>query len=358
MKQRFKVRELWLLVPFLLLGAGAFYWQRLERVSAPDARGMHVSDFELKTAPGYWREKGYSHEAQITISHPWPRPKWWGTTGSVQSQCDPLHPEAPQRLIRGTTPADYMAPGAALTVVRDGKSVRWPDKYAAQSDGIGFRDNQYVVTQRLKLSAIPTQAGEVTFHGLYRIVGQPQISLKRGVRKAGQSLPMPNGKNPGARIVEINATPFVRATGTAPGGKTKKEDICWIQFQIQDLKSPLLPPQEARTVIYDVEVEDENGQIIRPYSTKGFTQGTMSDAKTKGETLAADQRRGGVGLNLDQVLPTTGRLTMRGKVSLDWEWPMSFEVTLPSRRSSQSFISEAGVYPIPLWRDGKPVEPK
>ena len=65
MRQRIKARELWLFAPFLLMGALAFYWARVEQVSAPGASKMFVSEFAFDPAPGYWQEKGYSHEVKV-----------------------------------------------------------------------------------------------------------------------------------------------------------------------------------------------------------------------------------------------------------------------------------------------------
>ncbi len=356
MKLKFKARELWLFAPFLLIIAGAIYWARVEQVSRPGAGGMLVSDFKVEAAPGYWREKGYSHQVEVSVSHPWPRPKWWGQTGNISSRCDPLHPERPESLIGGTTLNQYLSPGGAITFVQDGRNIRWPDKDAILTTSGTFENDTYRFSHYIKLSEIPAKAGAITFHGLYRIVGQPQIALERAVRKAGETLPMATDKNPGAQLLAIDAKPFQVFNGATVRGKTSKEDDCRLNFRVRDLQATASQSNFGGFPVYDIELKDEKGVIISPYSTTGFSQGTSSGETSANANRAHNERVQGTVLMIDQRIKTTGRLTMSGKISLDQRWPLQFKVELPPRGGADTYVGKADDFPIPLWRDGKPIE--
>ena len=348
---------MWLLAPFLLIAAAAFYWARVEQVSAPGARGMFVSSFQMRDAPGYWREKGYSHEVEVRLSHPWPPPKWWGDMGYIGSQCDPMHPEIPQTLRPGDKLADFMAPGGALTGTRNGRSVRFDAQGEQQIDQIVFEDNQYVIKHHVRLSEVPQAAGAVTFRGLYRIVGRPQIPIERVIRKAGQSLPMSKNKSAGVRLLAVDSTLFEVFTTNGKGGKNTYQDSWRVLFRLQDLASPPSTSETARLIVYDIEIEDEKKQMIREYSTTGFINGTSQAPDELIKALPADEKLAVSALSLEQSLKTTGRLTMRGKISLDYRWPLEFEVKLPRRDRPDLEPSRGDVYPIPLWRSGARVKP-
>lgn len=356
MRQRFKAREFWLFAPFLLIIAGALYWQRIEQVSKPGAHGMYVSDFKVEPAPGYWQEQGYSHQVITTISHPWPRPKWWGQQFGMQLSLFPLHPEKFQSTIKGSKRDQYVEAGAVLTVKQNGKVAPYPKNQSSISYNVRFDGSGYVFEHRIKGSEIPTDLGAVTFRGLYRIADNGLLPIAREIRKAGETLPMKPNKNSGARLTAINATPFFVSQSSRSGGKVVKEDNCWVQFHLRDMKLPTTQTKSSAIAVYGIEIQDETGKIIRPYSTKGLTQGTMSGHFTATTPLPADEKLTGIDLDFDPQLKTKGRLILRGKVSFNWNWPINFEVTLPPRDQAQNSLSRTNAYSIPLWRDGKPVE--
>ena len=117
MRQRFRARELWLFAPILLIGAFAFYFARVESVSAPGKSQMFVSNFQFAPASGRWQEKGYSHRVKIEISHPWPRPKWWGKTMPMRAELAPLAPVPVLMPRTGYFERDYLRSGGTLALV-------------------------------------------------------------------------------------------------------------------------------------------------------------------------------------------------------------------------------------------------
>lgn len=324
MKPNFKARELWLLLPFLLVGAVAFYWQRVERVSAPGVRGTYVSSVKVEPAPGYYQEKGLSHQTTVTISHPWPRPKWWGGPYHSISGIDALQTEKTYPISRD------LARGEAITIVRKGKTKQLPIQYGGNYMNFRFDGADYVSVNYLGLNAIPREWGAVTFHGLYRIVGQPQLILKREVRKAGEILPVAIDKNPGARLVKVTASPFTTGPCEPGSGAGCLRDEVNLTVQIRRTQPSALPP-EKQSIRTDVEIEDEAGVIYPPWTTPGFNLefGEAAPQQSAGQEFPLEERI--IGINLEQSLRTQGKLKVRGKVSVDNRWPIPFEVKLPPR---------------------------
>ena len=162
MRQRFRARELWLLVPFLLIGAAAFYWGQQEKVEALKPQGMFVSDFRVEPAPGAQQEVGMSHRVTVTVSHSLPKPTWWGGPVTTFATIDALQADKPHPLSAGQTAAQYPALGNAITIVRDGKTKKLPPKYGTDFMDFRFDGTNYVSVNYVNGSDIMSR--EEAFH--------------------------------------------------------------------------------------------------------------------------------------------------------------------------------------------------
>ena len=334
MRRRFKARELWLFAPFLLIIAAALYWGRVEQVSKPGASEMFVLDFKVEAAPDYWQERGWSHRVTVTLSHPWPRPRWWGYSYIVSNIIDPLHPEAKQSLSRGQKLSESFARGEALTVVRDGKMWRLPREYGGNAMSFQVVGNDYVSNGYFKLSSIPKEWGAVTFHGLYRIADQPQIAVERKIRVAGETLPPPQNRDAGARVVRVTVSSFAPSTGSNRGNGFVTENRGIVQVVFQRNAGLTGNVSRALTRIYDVEVVDAKGKIYQSNQKGKFRfQGVDSSAagsKLRQE-LPQDEDVTSINVFLDLTFGPLHELTLRGKISVDEGWPIPFETALTPR---------------------------
>ena len=357
MKQRFKARELWLFAPFLLVGAAALYWGRVERASGPNGRGMVISDVKVEAAPGYYQEKGMSHRVTVTVSHSWPRPKWWGAAYQQVSGIDVFHPEKPSPPSRGLTPNQFLEMGEALTIVRAGQTKPLPTRYGGNFVGEAhFDGTDYVSVNYFDLNSIPQQWGAVTLHGLYRIGGAHQVALKRPIREAGETLTVAPDKNMGGRLFKIDATPFYTTTYAFAPAKTTQ--TCSLWFNLDGLvASPNSDGKVARLKVYDVKVRDETGKLLTPNVASGLKQNWSGSINEAGKSPDATQANTVTSLEFSPTLVTKGRLTASGKVSINNRWPIPFEVKLPPRVVQSTGLTGPDRFSFPLWRDGKPAKP-
>ena len=324
MRQRFKARELWLFAPFLLIIAGALYWARVEQVSGPNGSLMHVSEVKVEAAPGYWQEKGMSHRVTVTISHPWPRPKWWGQHFYYRQIEGVLHPETARLSALVRDPIQAVATGESFTVVRDGKTVQLPTEYIGEYPDFEFDGTNYVSANYLNLSALPQSWGAVDIYGLYRIAGEPQLSLKRQIWESGGTLKVTPDKNPHAQLIKTTIEPFY----ILKSGNTLY-DSCSINFFVRHFDVPV--GQSADFRIYDVELHDKNGKIYRDVGSSIFGVTQFVPVVAEGTKLREDEDAKGLSISINRFFALTDDLKIKGKISADDHWPLSFEVKLPPR---------------------------
>ncbi len=373
MKPRIQARELWLLLPFLGIGAFAFYLQRQEGVGASDAQGLRVSDFRVETAPGYWREKGYSHRVSVAVARGWRRPAWWGQCCDNSAHNDALHPQRFPDL-GGALASETIVTGGTLTFGQGARRHEWPAPDASLGAGAGaperhkFSDDQYHFEQFVKLSAVPQNAGAVSFRGLYNLADSSNLTLDRLVRAPGQIVTMNPDRAPGAAIVEASATPFFRVLAPAPGRPKSGQDKCQIGVIVRDMtasaassqtpSSQTPSSQTARAEFSDIELHDAHGTIYPPPA------GGMKPAPAGGPSFVynrapgAGEQKLSFALWMNRNFVGPDRLWMRGKISLDERWPLVFDFPLPPRSQAVVLAPASGPYSIALWRDGRPVKPK
>ncbi len=334
MRQRFKARELWLFLPIVLVGALAWYWGRVEQASGPNGRGMYVSDFKVEAAPGYFQEKGYSNRVVVTISHFWPRPKWWGGDFQRRIDLDPLHPEEQGAGAFGLKREQTLASGGALTIERDGKIVAWPAKSRAMNAWPKFDGTNYVFSYYVRRDELSKEPQAVTFRGLYRIGPSPLLPLTRAFRKAGQTLPVPPDKNPGARLVSVDAMPFLAMPTRNSKGLLTTEITSFVFFILRPTEPTLNSNGVPDVRFYDLQVRDESGKIYLDQKPVGFGLGFGGPLDRDKAQLKPDEILNITSVHIDTAIPISGRLTLRGKVSLDEHWPVVFKVQLPPRASA------------------------
>ena len=324
MKQRFRARELWLFAPFLLILAGAFYWARVEKVSKPGASGMFVSEFKVEAAPGYWQERGFSHQIVTTVSHPWPRPKWWGQHYGKDAHyvgpVDALAPEKSSGVKNGVMPAHILAEGIALTVERNGKAV--PVTRETIDDSLHFRfdGKHYIFTNYVKLSSITPSQGAVTMRGACYIEGQPHFAFRDEIRKAGEILPMVPDKNPRAQLLEISAR-------LSEDTRYQVDVLALIRRDEGVGRNQILCP------VYDLEIVDGIGKIY-PLPDNNIYVGLSAWGggyyRERENQLARNEFLRYFYLKKDGKGQMWPPLKLRGKISVNDAWPIPFEVKLPS----------------------------
>ena len=345
MKPKFKARELWLFAPFLLIFAGALYWARVEQVSGPNARGMYVSDFKVEAAPGYYQEKGYSHSVKVVISHPWPRPKWWGQMTPMQMGLDPLRPVPALNPIMGYGEKDYLRAGGTLTIERNDKSLSWPANKTSYPNKAGFENGSYVFVHYVDAFSAPKQEGTIGFRGLYKIGIQPAFAVKRIFRNAGETLALDLDKSPGGRLVSVSALPFYESSSYTKGKPPIVSDNCDIYFLVRGTSASEKEDGTPTVQIDDLLVRDEKGKLYRDYAPKGFNFGYGGSMPREKFQLNPDETLTFIGVSIEQATPTSGELTLSGKISLDNHWPIPFKVKLPPRALSGRENVE-----LPRWK--------
>ncbi len=335
MKQRLRARELWLLAPFLLIGALAFYWQRAEQrgdqIGAPLARAMVVSDVKIEAAPGYYQSQGYSHRVTVKVSHPWPRPKWWGQNYPVGTLIDPLKPGQAIAASRLYTPAQHKAKGETLTFVRGGKQREVPAKYLGRYYDFRFDGTDYISVNYFGLSALPADWGAIQLHGLYRLGAQHQVGFEREIRRAGETLNVVPDKNPGARLARVYASDFHTIQEGVMGAKPIVQDQCSVLFAVDQFQPPLVAGEQVGVALHDLELQDATGKTFDVNSTPGLDTTWSFGVIDSDNPPRAEEKNVVVSFEFAPTLATRGRLRLRGTVSVGDRWPIPFEVTLPPR---------------------------
>ena len=334
MKQRFRARELWLFAPFLLILAGAFYWARVEKVSKPGASGMFVSEFKVEAAPGYWQERGFSHRVTVTISPGYPRPAWAKTCCESNGPADPLHPETLQSSIaslRLNRRKETAWSGGVLTTMRQKIEVRQTKAGEERSTKYYLDDDDnYVFVNFVRLNSVPSKAGAVKFRGLYSLASLPPLEVERVVRKAGETMPSSDDRTTGGQIIKVVVDPFVNLNDPSRTDIAMREEaevhIIYRRQKNDNFKSAL-----SSSRIYDVEIVDEKGNVHR-YNRKGnfdFEDVGWSAAERKlKKQLVEGEEVNSLSVHLDSLFKARHKLTLRGKISVNENWPLKFETPL------------------------------
>ena len=336
MKPKFKARELWLLAPFVLLGAGALYRQRLEKVAPIHAPGFHLEKFRMERASPYLASQGYSHKLTLTFYDSTPFTLGPGNTITQGGGNDALHPYAP--FYYPQTPAqmrNQLTGGQALTVASQPPNQK---EHSQMAPDFVWKDHQCVITQYLRLDSVPRDKGAVTFHSAYWILGRPVFVVKRVVRAANAPAPPPVDHTPGAKIVQVVATPF-RASPCGPGSKPGcLQDEVEVDVAFRRVRALSPAKDKQRIAIDNIAIIDNQNRIYRPDWMTNFSVAVPFKSPTLDalkSQVAPDNSVAGVTPQLYQSFQTKGRLTLRATLSVDGRWPIPFEVALPPRPAAK-----------------------
>ena len=275
MGQRFKARELWLFAPFLLIGALAFYWQRAGNVSAPNAHWTTSSTVKVEAAPGYYQEQGKLHHVMVTLSHPWPRPLWWGKRYSLVTTLDPTDVERgalrPLGQVGGLGEASAVRNGVLFST-RDAKNVvTMPTKQGVLNATPRFDGDKCTLDYYLNLDNIAAPPQPLTLRGAYIFGGSSPVEVEKLIRKAGEKWNFKVDKNPGADLLSVNAASrFYQSSRQAVGKPVEYSDFTNVFFL---LRPKLAVADEAKqqnfVKVYDLEIQDEKGKKYREYKPSG-----------------------------------------------------------------------------------------
>lgn len=353
MRQRFKARELWLLAPFLLIGALAFYWARIEKVEPPNAQGIYVSDFVVEPTSGKWQSDGFSHQVTVKLSYKGTRPEWWGNPVSLQTTIGPFATNYRAAREGKHDPAHTLAFGSTLTYQREGKSVAWAPEGRVYSFSGGFVDEHYVFVHQVSLAQAPPDLGAVGFRGLYVIGEQDPLVVTRPLRKAGETIALPKIEGAGIKLLSVDATGFFEMEGVGAGGKKQITDVCYLRFTVRDFDAPPASEELPQWGWSNPKLADETGKPLETYTGKGLSLGWTGDAQ---DQKSLDGRRTGVlRVEVEQDYELEGRVICQGKISIGQSKPVEFKVTLPPRQSKPQVAGSFAKFDIPLWRGGRAV---
>lgn len=353
MRQRFKARELWLIAPFLLIILGAIYWMRLEKVEPPNAQGIYVSDFKAEPSPGFWQAEGFSHQVTVKLFYKGSRPKWWGNPTKYKNPVDAFDTKdffvGPGK----NDPAQALAFGSTLTYKRDGKTLAWaPPKQQITLNG-RFVDDHYVFVHQVSLAQAPQKLGEIGFRGLYVIGEQEPFVVTRTLRDAGEIVPTPAATGTGIKLLRVDATPFYQMDETTAAGKVQTNDVCYIRFTVRDFDAPPASEKLPSLMFSDIELGNESVKKLETNTGNGIDWGMSEDGRN--QKSLNGQRQGVLFVEVAPKFKTSGRIKIRGKISIGQRKPVAFEVTLPPRQSKPQIAGSFDKFEIPLWRGGRAV---
>ena len=317
---------------------------------------MYVSSFKVEPAPGYYRERGLSHRARLTLSHPWPGPKWWGKHFFEQVKVDPLHPERSGVVAPKPKRPELFEAGAVVTATDAPQTAVWPQNGSVMGSWPSFDGADCVLDYFIGAEQMPAPPQALTFRGLYRLAGSEPLEVTREIRGPGQRLAISPDRNPRAKLWGIDATPWTPENRNPSSKNPLILDHCEFQFTMIDTRVPPIKDAQVPVVIYDVELQDESGRKWSGDSTSGLTLSwSYYDERAK-KSWPAGQQLKIMSLGLAPAFKTQGKMTMRGKVSMDANWPIHFQVTLPPRVVAPLSDVMIGNFSIPLWRDGRPIK--
>ena len=353
MRQRFRARELWLLAPFLLIIAGAFYWARLEKVEPPNSQGIIVSDFKVEPSPGFWQNEGFSHQVTVKLSYKGSRPKWWGDATKYKN---PIGAFDTKDFFVGrgkNDPAHALAFGSTLTYQRDGKTMAWAPSEQEITLDERFLDDHYVFIHQVSLVRAPQTLGEIGFRGLYVIGEQEPFVVTRTLRVAGETVPTPVATGAGIKLLRVDATPFFSMNSIGRNGKKQTNDMCYIRLTVRDFDAPPANEKLPNLMFSEIELGDESAERLATNTGNGIDWGASENGKS--QKPLNGQRQGVLFVEVAPNFQTSGRLELRGKLSIGKRKPVSFGVTLPPRPSKPQVAGGFDNFAIPLWRNGRAV---
>ena len=350
MRQRFRARELWLFLPFLLIGALAIYWARAEKSDPPNAQGIFVSDFKIEPSPGMWRGDGYSHQVTVTLFHRGKRPDWWGNRTAIQSPVGAFQTSDFYFGSAKKDPTHAMAFGSTLFFTRDGKKVAWKPPGQSTTLNGRFFDDHYIFLHQVSLAQAPQHLGEIGFRGLYVIGEQEPFVVERTLRVAGETVPPTPATRAGIKLLDVDATGFYAMTGPNRSGAIATVDTCDMRFTVRDFEAPPANAELPQMSIYDITFTDENGKKLDPMANQGFSQFWTMDLAD--QTRMNGQRTGVIGVEMTRQFKRKGRLRCRGKIAIGQSPAIAFDVILPPRQSRAQNAGGLVNFPVSLWHNG------
>ena len=353
MRQRFKARELWLFVPLLLIGALAFVWMKQEKIEPPNSQGVTVSDFKVEPSPGFWQAEGFSHQVTVTLFYKGSRPKWWNNATKYKN---PVGAMVTKDFFAGrgkNDPAHALAFGSTLTYQSNGKTLAWAPPQQQITLNERFVDDHYVFVHQVSLAQAPQKLGEIGFRGLYVIGEQEPFVVTRTLRAAGETVPPTAATGTGLKLLRVDATRFYRMISAARNGKSQTKETCYIRFTVRDFDAPLASEELPTLMFSDIELGDESVKQFETNTGNGIDWGWSGDGKD--QKLMNGQRNGVLFVELAPNFKTSGRIKLRGKISIGERKPLAFEVTLPPCPTNPLGADNYGDFSVPLWRNGREV---
>lgn len=318
MKNRFSAREIALvLVPALALGGFAWFSQRAEK-NTP--RGLYVEKSELVPATPLDVSRGTSHYLKVTLNYGGPRPSWWMkkeaynnysfTTPSTFTWLNQFGTEFRNR-------KRTFAVGDELVGKRGEKPVvlKETSRYAAN---IGEGEDRYEVSHPIALSQVPLQAGQVTFRGIYALRELKPLRWEKVIRQAGKLVQWNTSRAPGGKITFLQA----RFDSTSRLTPEYRYDIAL------DVIHSKRPDGQARRVErYDLELVDRQGHVFKPDNVNVFIHAGGTHPHNGSEVGSANP----ITVHIKRSYAMQEPLTLRGKISINDQWPFPFSVKLPPR---------------------------
>ncbi len=324
MRQRFKARELWLFAPFLLIGVAALFYRRWEQVNPPEKRGMYVSKIERTPATGRDEAMDVSHYVTVTLSHSWPKPRWWGEIDETPLSLDPMNEKRPPTVYYTPKTNIKWAAGGIITALRPDKTVFVDAISTGYPRIVQFDGQNYKIKHPFNLRGVSPKLGKVTFRGLYQFKNGDLVRAQKVVRAAGEKFP-PVDKNPGVKLVSIEATPWKNNPMGAVSNLSKTSDLTAIKIIVE----PILPlASKTKKPELNCTITDMNDETtgVSGYTTYGT--GFPEEPKI---SLKPGQIGKVFNLSIDAQDKTKGRITVKGNVYLGDRWPIPFEIKLPPR---------------------------
>ncbi len=359
MKPKFKARELWLFAPFLLIGGLAFVWQRAGKVSSPTDYWTTTSTVKVEAAPGYYQEQGKLHRVTVTLSHPWPRPRWWGKSYSLVTGLDPTDVERsalrPLGQVGGLGEARAVRSGALFST-RDAKNaVTIPPKQGILNATPRFNGDKCTFDYYINLNSIAVPPQPLTLRGAYIFGGSSPVKIEKLIRKAGEKWSFEVDKSPGADLLSVNAASrFYQSSRHAVGKPVEYTDFTSIFFLLRPELAVTDESNKQNFVrIYDLEIRDEKGRKYREYKPYGVFFSETNFIKPAANQVHSGEILYQLSTEIDNKIPTSGALTLTGKISVAEHWPLLFKIKLPSRKSAtpswsheETWMRSAKVLPI------------
>ncbi len=330
MKRPLKAREIaFVLLPALGLGGFAWYQWRVEQVSSPQSNELFVSSVAVTPNSAYSVFEGRSHTLTVSITHPWPRPKWWGRGYESNSVLNPLapHPQPSQNnpypLMRRDQFA-FLASGGALTYQSNGQRKRIALAQKTHYSGYGqWGNGDCVFTHSLDLEKVPMSYGALTFHGIYFVNGQGPVRITRVVRAAGEHLVFNHSRNTNGSLIFARAAPFEALFYTKP-----PVDQCVVTVRFSHPARADGKPTDLSLSDSYVELLDATRNVVKFDQTK-VTLAWRGDDDKFPNTPTQSARV--MMVEIDRTLALRQPLTLHGKAFINGGWPIPFSVKLPPR---------------------------